>query len=145
MLDPVENDIHVSKTVLHNYTVSHLSCFQTAMLISQYNWPYTPPEVESKREDSSISSKQSTVTTQAVVFGLGSMFNHSTMHQNVGWDRDVKNLLVTYKTLRDIRAGEELCISYGLRLTFKDAEPVEEEERDPDDWTDVLNIIDLID
>jgi SET domain-containing protein len=82
--------------------------------------------------------------TQAVVLGLGSMFNHSTFQQNVGWERYVKNLLVTYTTLRDIKEGEELCISYGPRLTFKD---VEEEPLDtsPEDWTEVLNIIDLID
>jgi len=66
------------------------------------------------------------------------------MHQNVGWDRDLKNLLVTYITLRDIKAGEELCISYGQRLTFKDKDE-EEVETGQEDWTDVLNIIDLID
>jgi len=55
----------------------------------------------------------------------------------------LKNLLVIYTTLRDIKEGEELCISYGVRLTFKDMDEVE--ERDPDDWTDVIEIIDLID
>lgn len=72
------------------------------------------------------------------------MFNHSTLHQNVGWERDIKNLLVTYITLRDIKAGEELCISYGQRLTFKDNDEEEIEEH-TDDGTEVLNIIDLID
>lgn len=47
-------------------------------------------------------------------------------------------------TLRDIKEGEELCISYGPRLTFKDTDE-EDLERDPDDWTDILNIIDFID
>jgi SET domain-containing protein len=74
------------------------------------------------------------------------MFNHSNLSQNVGWERDVKNLLVTYTTLRNIKAGEELCISYGPRLTFTDTEEEEEEEeRDPEDWTDVLPYIGLID
>jgi SET domain-containing protein len=72
------------------------------------------------------------------------MFNHSNLHQNVGWERDLTNLIITYITLRDIKAGEELCISYGQRLTFKDAEE-EDSENGPEDWTDVLNIIDLID
>ena len=45
---------------------------------------------------------------QAVIFGLGSMFNHA-MDQNVGWERDTDRLLVTYRSLRDISAGEELC------------------------------------
>lgn len=74
------------------------------------------------------------------------MFNHSTLHQNVGWDRDLKNKLITYLTLRDIHEGEELCISYGQRLTFKDTDEKDNEgEKDPDDWTEVLNIIELID
>lgn len=57
------------------------------------------------------------------------MFNHSTMHQNVGWTRDTESLLIVYRALRDIKAGEELCISYGARLTFVDADvpsPIDE-------------------
>jgi hypothetical protein len=102
--------------------------------------PYTPPT----KTDQVNGTRTPPMQTQAVVLGLGSMFNHSTFQQNVGWERDVKNLLVTYTTLRDIKEGEELCISYGPRLTFKD---VEEEPLDtsPEDWTEVLNIIDLID
>lgn len=64
------------------------------------------------------------MTTQAVILGLGSMFNHSSIAQNVGWLRDVQNEVVVYKTLRDVQAGEELCISYGPpeHLTFVDVE-----------------------
>jgi hypothetical protein len=73
---------------------------------------------------------------QAVVFGLGSMFNHS-RDPNIGWTRDLEKLVVIYRTLRDIPIGEELCefivnlllrwlilegISYGDRLTFKDSD-----------------------
>lgn len=74
------------------------------------------------------------------------MFNHSNIHQNVGWERDLENKVITYKTLRDIKKGEELCISYGQRLTFKDTEEeLYQRGPDPDDWTDFMNIIDLID
>ena len=92
VLDPVENDEHIRKTELYNYT---------------YNWPRT---LRTKEEAKSTTSTPP-LTTQAVVFGLGSMFNHSTLHQNVGWHRDLENLVIRYITLRDIRAGEELCIS----------------------------------
>lgn len=104
------------------------------------NWPYTPPA--SEKAPNPRSPKPPT-TTQAIIFGLGSMFNHSTLHQNVGWERDVKNLHVTYIALRDIEAGEELCISYGSRLTFKDTD--EDQEPDFQDWAAMQNIIDLID
>lgn len=50
------------------------------------------------------------------------MFNHSRLHQNVGWKRDLERDLIIYYALRDIREGEELCISYGDRLTFEDVD-----------------------
>jgi SET domain-containing protein len=61
------------------------------------------------------------------------MFNHSTRNQNVGWTRDTKRLCITYKTLRDIKCGEELCISYGDRLTFMDADGKVVDSDDEDD------------
>lgn len=70
------------------------------------------------------------------------MFNHSSRHQNVGWERDLQNLLITYTTLRDIAAGEELCISYGARLTFKDSDAVEMSDEDENE---VIGKIELID
>ena len=105
------------------------------------NWPYTPPTSENGESNG---SKTPPTTTQAIILGLGSMFNHSKLHQNVGWERDLKNHLVTYSTLKDIKKGEELCISYGPRLTFKDADPDPDEMTD-EDWGQVLNIIDFID
>ena len=53
------------------------------------------------------------------------MFNHSTQDQNVVWERDESRLIITYRAWRDIKAGEELCISYGSHLTFKDADAPE--------------------
>ncbi len=84
--------------------------------------------------------KRPPTTTQAVILGLGSLFNHSSQNQNVGWVRDIPNRLITYKTLRDIKYGEELCISYGDRLTVIDAaEPAIDSE---DEGSDMLNRID---
>jgi SET domain-containing protein len=61
--------------------------------------------------------------TQALALGLGSMFNHSTRDQNVGWIRNTETDVIIYTALRDIEAGEELCISYGsARLWFPDAD-----------------------
>lgn len=51
------------------------------------------------------------------------MFNHSTRGQNVGWKRNTDTDVIVYTALRNIKAGEELCISYGsARLWFKDAD-----------------------
>ncbi|RDW91525.1 hypothetical protein BP5796_02690 [Coleophoma crateriformis] len=124
VLDPVENEQHVRKTDLYNYT---------------YNWPYTPPQ---PTDGSTNQDTKTPTTTQAVILGLGSMFNHSTMRQNVGWRRDVKNLLMTYMTLRDVREGEELCISYGSRLTFRDTDAEELASGDEDE-NEMLGKIDL--
>lgn len=48
--------------------------------------------------------------TQAIIFGLGSMFNHA-RDQNVGWKRDLERQVIKYQTLRNVKAGEELCES----------------------------------
>ncbi|KAF7905048.1 uncharacterized protein EAF01_005569 [Botrytis porri] len=124
VLDPSENENHIKKTELYHYT---------------YNWPYKP---KSSNEGSNGTTKPPT-TTQAVILGLGSMFNHSTLHQNVGWERDVHNLLITYTALRDIKEGEELCISYGSRLTFKDTEA--DALNEVEDENELLSRIELID
>jgi uncharacterized protein len=61
--------------------------------------------------------------TQAIALGLGSLFNHSTRHQNIGWLRNTETDIIVYTALRDIKKGEELCISYGsARLWFPDAD-----------------------
>ncbi|TKA42441.1 hypothetical protein B0A54_06891 [Friedmanniomyces endolithicus] len=78
---------------------------KTSLYHYTYNWPLP-----------------NTGKTQAVVFGLGSMFNHSSQRQNVGWMRDLEREVVVYKALRDIGQDEELCISYGDHLTFEDAD-----------------------
>lgn len=39
----------------------------------------------------------------------------------MGWERDLENEVLVYRSLRDIEAGEELCINYG-RLWFVDAD-----------------------
>ena len=64
--------------------------------MSYSNWP-------------SKDSSGNDVKTQAVIFGLGSMFNHSRTEQNVVWERDLTHQFITYRALRDIKAGEELC------------------------------------
>ncbi|ETI23208.1 hypothetical protein G647_05005 [Cladophialophora carrionii CBS 160.54] len=77
--------------------------------------------------------------TQALALGLGSMFNHSTRDQNVGWIRNTETEVIVYTTLRDIKAGEELCISYGsARLWFPDADAqANASERTEDDDDDI--------
>lgn len=69
--------------------------------------------------------------TQAISLGLGSLFNHSSQDQNVGWERNLSTHTVTYTALRDIVQGEELCINYG-RLWFHDADAAQEEEEGAD-------------
>lgn len=62
------------------------------------NWPVTD-------------GNGNTQVAQAVILGLGSMFNHSSQEQNIVWERDPERLMITYKALRDIPIGEELCKS----------------------------------
>lgn len=100
ILSRQENTTHIAQTQLYHYT---------------YNWPSTiTTNGQSSRG----------IPQQAVVLGLGSMFNHSTQNQNVGWKRDLERQVIVYTALKDIEVGEELCISYGDHLTFVDVDAV---------------------
>lgn len=83
------------------------------------------------------------------------MFNHSNQNQNVVWDRDPERLIITYRALRDIPVGEELCkctmsiysrksdnkgISYGSHLTFEDTDDAPD-PMDPEEELQNLNSI----
>ncbi|KIX10223.1 uncharacterized protein Z518_01304 [Rhinocladiella mackenziei CBS 650.93] len=75
--------------------------------------------------------------TQALALGLGSMFNHSIRAQNVGWKRNTETDVIVYTAIRDIKAGEELCISYGsVRLWFEDVDGKEDSELTTSDEND---------
>ncbi|KAF2272714.1 protein methyltransferase [Westerdykella ornata] len=104
-----ENKEHIEKSSLYHYT---------------YNWPIpiSSPSPSSSSPSPSGPHSPKTETHQALILGLGSMFNHSTHSQNVVWERDIVRQIVTYRALRDIAEGEELCISYGSHLTFKDVD-----------------------
>jgi uncharacterized protein len=66
------------------------------------------------------------VSRQALALGLGSMFNHKRT-SNIAWERDIPLQSIRYFALRDIAEGEELCISYGPKLWFKDVDGAEED------------------
>ena len=84
------------------------SCLYFFNLTRNSNWPFQDQRTGKKRK------------TQAVVLGLGSLFNHnSSYRQNVGWKRNLKSQSIIYTALRDINAGEELCISYGAHVWFE--------------------------
>ncbi|KAI9025792.1 hypothetical protein CLU79DRAFT_833604 [Phycomyces nitens] len=63
----------------------------------------------------------------ALALGLGSMFNHSN-HPNVGFIRDLDNGLIRYIATDNISKDEELCISYGSNIWFKNTEAEEKAE-----------------
>jgi SET domain-containing protein len=63
---------------------------------------------------------------QALALGLGSMFNHR-RNPNVAWERNIATQSIRYFALRDIDEEEELCISYGPKLWFNDADEPEGE------------------
>ena len=100
-------------------------------LTTSSNWPIKNPET-------GVVSQ-----TQAVALGLGSLFNHSSLQQNVGWSRDLTGQCIVYKALRDIRAGEELCINYG-KLWFVDADEEQRHQQDNDN-DDFLGSIEIFD
>ncbi|KZT27392.1 hypothetical protein NEOLEDRAFT_1088973 [Neolentinus lepideus HHB14362 ss-1] len=59
----------------------------------------------------------------ALALGLGSLFNHSD-HPNVTYTLDTHTDSIRYTTTRPIQPDEELCIFYGHKLWFENAEGV---------------------
>ncbi|KAJ3505047.1 hypothetical protein NLJ89_g7617 [Agrocybe chaxingu] len=57
----------------------------------------------------------------ALALGLGSLFNHSSS-PSVSYSLDTKTDSIRYTTVRDVEAGEELCIFYGHKLWFSPAD-----------------------
>lgn len=97
---PEEDLKYTSQTIFQHYT---------------YYWP--------------VATNSGKTLTQALALGLGSMFNHSTLRQNVTWQRDLKAECIIYISHRDIQPGEELCISYGnARLWFEDADAADADD-----------------
>ncbi|MCJ1433638.1 hypothetical protein MMC27_003001 [Xylographa pallens] len=105
---PLQDLNGIKTTLLNDYT---------------FNWPYQDHRTGKECK------------TQAVVLGLGSLFNHDSSHgQNVGWRRNLKSQSIIYTALRDIDVGEELCISYGAHVWFELKGKGEISESETDEW-----------
>ena len=52
------------------------------------------------------------------------------------------NKCIVYTTLRDVKVGEELCISYGNgRLWFEDAEMTESTDQDGESGLESIELV----
>ncbi|KAJ2787244.1 hypothetical protein GGI18_003158 [Coemansia linderi] len=86
----------------------------------------------------------------ALALGLGSMFNHEPFgRENIGFTRDMGAGLIRYTALRDIAAGEELCICYGPNVWFDMATDVPSDQghsdsQQPQTAEDLLQCFDIV-
>lgn len=62
----------------------------------------------------------------AVVFGYGSIYNHS-FEPNADWKQDFRSTQMVYRAIRPIKKGEEITINYN-------GEP---DDESPIEWFDV--------
>lgn len=62
----------------------------------------------------------------AVVFGYGSIYNHS-FTPNADWKQDFRSIRMVYRAIKDIKAGEEITINYN-------GEP---DDMTPIEWFDI--------
>ncbi|CDU23396.1 uncharacterized protein SPSC_02025 [Sporisorium scitamineum] len=65
----------------------------------------------------------------ALALGLGSLFNHDGASPNVKWTLDYATHSIGYTTVREVREGEELTISYGSGRMWWEPELTEEQKR----------------
>jgi hypothetical protein len=78
----------------------------------------------------------------ALALGIGSLFNHH-HDPNTFYKRDIQQGCIRFYTLRPVKAGEELCISYGSVLWFKNADQVDTMEEETEQ--DIFNGLDIFD
>ena len=57
---------------------------------------------------------------EAVALGMISLINHATT-PNADWELDIPNKAIRLTATRDIAAGEEITIDYGIPLWFESA------------------------
>ena len=104
-----------------------------------YQRPTTPPRLDHGERNGR------SVPRQALALGLGSMFNHK-RSPNVAWQRNIQTQSIRYFAIRNIVEGEELCISYGPKLWFDDADGTATQEHAVEDVRDVLSCsVDIFD
>jgi hypothetical protein len=104
----------------------------TSLAHYTYTWPAEGDILDTSgrnasRSVSPVDGGLPKVSRQALALGLGSMFNHKRT-PNTAWERDIPLQSIRYFALRDLAEGEELCISYGPKLWFKDVDGAEEED-----------------
>lgn len=105
-------------TTLAHYTYTWPAEEEKAAGSTQMNIPASSVVSAATNSTSCVTVK---IPRQALALGLGSMFNHR-RKPNVAWERNIATQSIRYFTLRDIDEGEELCISYGPKLWFNDAD-----------------------
>jgi len=110
-----------------------------------FSWPaqgdkVIPRQMGSQEESAErIGEEIAKVPRQALALGLGSMFNHNRT-PNVAWERQLSTESIRYFTIRDIEAGQELCISYGPKLWFEDTDAGPMTDETPDDETNDISL-----
>jgi hypothetical protein len=68
-----------------------------------------------------------------LALGYGSLFNHSSSRPNVDYRVSNNESIRFHSGHQPILQGEELCISYGSKLWFEDADGSAEEDSSDDD------------
>lgn len=86
------------------------SISETTLGYYVYTWPgpRQSPKVDPSRYSGS-----------AVVFGYGSMYNHS-FEPNADWSIDVKKRTMTFNAIKPIKAGDEIFHNYNWYREFYD-------------------------
>ena len=70
------------------------------------------PQIDKKLQEYVFSWPKIWGGKSVVVWGYGSIYNHSKQN-NADWETDEKNNLFRFFSVKDIGVGEEICTNYG--------------------------------
>jgi hypothetical protein len=120
--------LFASKDILPNTLIHVAPCIAFSSGEYQEHLKYTV--LEHYLFNDKCSSK---ARSKLLALGYGSLFNHSNS-PNVSYRVDTLHKTITYtSSYKYICKDEELCISYGSKLWFEDADPKKNEDDSSDD------------
>ena len=111
----ISSKIEVRKSPIHGMGVFAKENIKSGEIIENCHFTILEKnffEIDKKLQEYVFAYPKINPTKTVVVWGYGSIYNHS-KNNNADWVSDEEKNVFTFFTIRDINEGEEICTNYG--------------------------------
>jgi SET domain-containing protein len=111
----ISSKIEVRKSPIHGMGVFAKENIKSGEIIENCHFTILEKnffEIDKKLQEYVFAYPKINPTKTVVVWGYGSIYNHS-KNNNADWISDEEKNVFTFFTIRDINEGEEICTNYG--------------------------------